>query len=427
MINMSNQISLQDLDTQVQLGLRNIVNSPISQSTRLGAYNRVIDFLQSKSNWNATKRVAAFDYLNGETDYSLANSLLITDFKQYKDLRVINDSQTRHWNEYEEVDGNKFSIKESENAPINLLTFEDRDTDKIMRVLSEWNQGDTIVDEMSNLTTGRTWASDTSGSDATTLAVDTTRVKSGAACLKFNISVAQSSNNYARISTTTPFSTVIDASDLLNNGYFRFWLGLHSVSAANLALISSITFIWGSDSSNYWTQTTTTAINNGAFKNTWNRVGFDWATATQTGSPNAASLAYFEIRINYSAGFTNSNNIRVDQIKMFTPLEMELIYFSTLMVNNSGTLQQHFSATYNGSEKLVLPYTHLNLVVNKALELLFPMEERNSDDYLRVKEEAKGELELAINQDGNSITREKNEFQVQGNSNGRDDNWNNQW
>ena len=64
-------ITLAKIDNSVQLALRNIVGSPFCQGTRVDVYNQAIDFLQSKANWNCTKRVATFDYLNKETDYSL--------------------------------------------------------------------------------------------------------------------------------------------------------------------------------------------------------------------------------------------------------------------------------------------------------------------------------------------------------------------
>src|SRR3990167_7729265 len=95
-------ITLSTLDNRVQLKLRNLVNSPLDQVTRVNVYNDVISFLQSKSNWNFTKRVATFEYLNGETDYSLANALSVSDFKQVKDLRFVNDAEKTHTKEFEE-------------------------------------------------------------------------------------------------------------------------------------------------------------------------------------------------------------------------------------------------------------------------------------------------------------------------------------
>ena len=423
---MSN-LTLSQIDNSVQLGLRNVVGSPLSQNTRVEAYNRVIDFLQSKANWRATQKVFTFDYLNGEVDYSLTD-LGLTDFKQYRDLRFVNSSNVYQIEEFEEIDNNSFSVVEGRNAKYNVIAFEDRSGVKFMRIISNKGSGDTIVDSMEDLTTNRTWASDTTNSDATTLAVDDTRVKVGSNCLKFNITVAQSVNNYARIYTSTGLTTTIDGSDLLNNGYFRFWLGLHSLTSTQLGYISSVDFYWGSSSSAYWSKNVTVPANNGTFKAGWNRMNFDWASATKTGSPDESALAYFEIRVNFSASMTDATNIRVDEIKMFTPFEMELIYFSSNMVSKSGTWQDLFTTTViDTAETLLFPPKHSNLFINLALQRLFPKKDKSDRDYVRVTEEIKYQLPLAINQDGVAILMENQQFKVRGDSNGREEISGTQW
>ena len=428
-------ISLAPLDDRVQRKLRNLVNSPLDQTTRVASYNDVIAFLQSHANWNFTKRVATFEYLNKEVDYSLSNALLITDFKQIKDLRFVNDSEASHTKEFEEIDGNRLSIAEGQARYNNEFCFEDRDNDKILRILSNLSRGDTIADEMSDLTTGRTWASDTTNSDATTLAADTTRPKVGSGCLKFNITVAQSANNRAVIYTSTSLTTALDLSDILNKGHARLWLGLHSLTAAQLALITSVQFIWGSDSgvtpatrANYWSRTATTTATGGAFKATYNRMTFDWANATKTGSPAEAAIKYFEVVLNFSSTMTDATNIRVDQIKFFDPKEMELVYYSSNFVSLSGVWQENFTtSTVNTNEQLLMDTRHLRLFECLALRELFPMKERSNNDYLRITEEIRTELPLAILLDGNPIVREESEFQVDGTSSGRSDTTGSHW
>ncbi len=427
--NTSNVITLAELDKSVQLALRNIVGSPLSLGTRVDAYNRVMDFLQSKANWNFTKRLSSFDYLNNESDYSIYNSLGITDFKQIQDLRIVKNSISFQGQKFEEIDSNEMAMLLDNNQKINVYSFEDRDNDKILRINTDQSQGDTIVDSMEDLTTGRTWSSDTVNSGATTLIADSTRVKIGSSCLKFNIDVTQSANNYARIYTSVPFNTLIDATDLENNGYFRTWLGLHSLNSLQLSYINNIELRWGTDSSNYWSATTSTAINNGAFKAGWNRLNFNWDGATKVGNPTASALTYTELLVNYSSLMTSCNNIRVDEIKMFSPLEAELVYFSNFMVvTTTFILQKYFtSGIVDVTEAILMPSKHFNLFKNLALQILWPQKEKKNDDYLRVISEIKEQLPLAVNQDGNPITREKNEFQLREDSSGRDDLSNNQW
>jgi len=419
-------ITAAKIDSEVQLQLRNLTESPLSQGTRYGAYNRAIDFLQQKSNWNFTKKRAFFEYLTDEVDYSMVTNVGVSDFKAFKDLRFVNDNNNRHYKEFEEIDANDFSVLEGSKIHDNKVNFEDREGSKIMRVLSHYKNSITGVDSMNSLTDGRTWASETTNSDATTLTLDENRGKDGNS-LKFNIDVSQSANNYAEIYTSTVFTTSIDGSDIEGYGHFRLSLGLHNVSAANLALISSVTFVWGSDDSatpatkaNYWSRTVTTPADGGDWQNTWNRVNFDWAGATETGSPDSSDLEYFEVRVTYTSGLTDSSNVRIDKIDMYDPLEMELIYFSTYMVSAGGTWQDHFTTgTVATTETLLLPDHLFNLFVNLSLKYLVPQKEQNNNDYVRVMTEIKTDLPLAILQEGNPLTREKNTFEVEGNSNGR--------
>jgi len=429
-------LTFSQIDNSVQLNLRNIVGSPLSVGTRAEAYNRVLDYLQSKANWKASERMVAFDYLNAEPDYLLTN-LGITDFKQFKEIRYVKDiANNDNLEDFDEVSNNDFTTILGRNAQYSVITFEDRDGGKVMRLQTTKSNGDTIVDDTSDLTTNRTWASDTVNSDATTLISDSTRVKVGNACFKFNISTSQSVNNYATIYTSTPYTTPIDMSSILNNGYFRFWLGLHNLTAANIALIKSVRFIWGSDASatpstkaNYWYREVSTPCDSASFRPTWNRMSFDWANATQVGNPDSTKIQYLEIQLNFDGSFTNSNNIRINEIKMFDPIEMELVYFSKSMVSGSSGWQQYFttSPTTVPTEQLLFPDTHSNYFINLALQRLFPKQDKNGVDYARIVGELKTQELLAIQQDGYPITRERNEFKVHGQSDGRDDTDNQQW
>lgn len=426
--------TLSVIDNAVQLRLRNIVNSPLSQSTRVEAYNRVIDFLQSKANWNATKKVAYFNYLQDEVNYSLSNDLGISDFKQIKDLRFVNDSQHSQLREFEEVNGEDFAVLEGQRYRNNRINFEDKNGEMFLKILTSGGSK-TLVDEMSDLTTGRTWSADTITSDATNIVQDTNRVKTGSACISFDIDVSQSGNNRATIYTSTSLTTALDASDELNLGFWRLWAGLQNLTATQLSYITSVTFVWGTGTSitpatkaNYWSYTATVPSNVGAFVRSWNRMSFPWSEATKTGSPDESAITYFEITINYSASMTDATSIRMDEVTLFNPAEMEFVYFSTNFVNNEGTWQDHFSTgTIDTNEILLLPNQHLNLFINLALMELFPQKDKKGDDYIRVKTQAMTDLDLAINQSAEPITREESEFEVDGASSGRDDTSNNQW
>jgi hypothetical protein len=409
-------ITLANIEIAVQSALRNTVNTPITQSKRVEVYNQVIGDLQAKYNWNPTKRIKTFDYLTGESDYSIVNELGIADFKNLWDLRFPEgENLDRNIDEYQDIDEKTFSQFHSYNAKIARLTIEERDNDPILRLLTTISTGRDVVHDCESLTSNGTWASDTTLSDATTLAVDSTISKVGSSCFKFNIDVSQSVNNYAEIATTTTLATSLDGSAIENIGHFRLWLGLHNITAANLALITSISLRWGSSSSAYWeTSITPTLVAS------WNRLDFDWADATQTGSPDATALDYFSLRITYSSGFTDTNNIRVDEIVMLTPTEMELVYFSTYLVSASGTLQTGFTTSVvTGTEQLLFPDRYLRVFTKLALMELFPQKEKQNDDYIRVSREAETGLQDMCNDIGNEIVRENYSLRPVGHMGGR--------
>ena len=425
---MARTYPLSQIEQDAQYALRNTVGTPLDQPKRISVYNRVIDFLQGKSNWNSTKRVVQFSYLAGESDYSLSNTLGISDFKDYWELRVIDDQVGVSTEEFEDIDERKFSRWEREGRGGRYLTFEERDNEVFLRISPFTSLGKTVVHDMESLTANGTWVSDTSTSDATTLAVDTTRKKEGGASFKFNIDADQSTNNYARIYTSTVLANPLDLTDYENVGHFRVWLGLHNMSAANRALISSITLIWGSSSSAYWSVSPTTTINNGTFKADWNRIDFNWGNATKTGSPDVTSIKYFELRVNYAAGMTDTNNIRFDDLVFCQPIDCELVYFSTNMVSKAGVLQERFTtSTVDTTETLLWPTEHSNLFVDLATEMLFAQKTKNKDDYTRLVRRINEELDDAINAIGNAIVRENFSLKVHGLSSGRVDGSHLQW
>jgi hypothetical protein len=97
------------------------------------------------------------------------------------------------------------------------------------------------------------------------------------------------------------------------------------------------------------------------------------------------------------------------------------------MVSKSSVWKEHFSTTYDGTEVLLLPSSMYNLFINLAMTYLFPIKERTGDDYIRVNNEVNDEIDLAILQHGQALTREKGEMQLNGASSGRDDNQSNMW
>lgn len=168
---------------------------------------------------------------------------------------------------------------------------------------------------------GGTWAVDAVNSDATNLTVDTAEYLYGNASLNFDATVAQSGNNRATIINST-----LSSLDL--SGYINLASFIMEVYILDVTNFSSVSLFWGSSSTAYWSNTVTTDINGNAFVNGWNRVKFDWNTATKTSTPNEAAITYIRIDFNYAVGQANTTDFRVDYLRIVRPEVLRFYYTS---------------------------------------------------------------------------------------------------
>jgi len=253
------------------------------------------------------------------------------------------------------------------------------------------------------------WTADTSTSDMTNLAENKTNFDQGSASASFDISVGQSANNRATMTSTNNFS--LNLTSNLNFGVFL----IDTYISGQASNVSSYTLYWGTDASNYWSQTVTTDINGNAFGNTqWQTLAFDWVGATQVGTPTVTSIQYFRIDMNYSGGMTNQTAFYYDFFRVANPETLTFHYASFYVGTSSGgsnlltfsstTDIPFFSGKYDQYRKAV---------AHKAAEFAFM--------NLRLREEAA--LEAAAAQDALrrayqiypvSITKEVKTFAVQG-------------
>lgn len=148
------------------------------------------------------------------------------------------------------------------------------------------------------------------GTDAASVATDTTEKRFGDGSVSFNITPGASVNNYAEIEVAS--LTSLDLSELLNTGLFRMWTYLPNVT--NFTSISL--FIGSSSTDNYEIIVTLDANNNAFASNGWIRIEFDWANATTNGSPVSTALDYLKLRYTYSASYTGGTGFRVDDLRI---------------------------------------------------------------------------------------------------------------
>lgn len=403
-------IELAKIDEIVQNRLQNSVGSPLTTSKRVLGYNDAIQVMQGLANFNPTKRVKIFDYLNGESDYSILNTLGISDYKAIKTIRKVNDN-IRNFDHSDERD---LSNRIGGGSTFDAFTVEERDNDNVLRITHGSGKQRKSIAPLDSLTEDGTWA--VIGADGSNLTVDTNRFKQGAG--SFNFDLGAYSSGYGGIKNTT--LTALDLTDFNTIGHWRVWADLQKISSANLALISGFTLIWGSDTSNYWSVTVTTSINAGSFQADWNRLDFDWASATETGSPDVENIDYIELRANTSAGFTATTDIRFDDLVLIEPEPMEIVYYSTYFVSKSGVLQEEFStSTVDNTEELLLPSRHRDNFVRLCIDILEDQIKPKKRTELEKQRDLKQLIKPIVEDIGGWIIRESNKLDIYGNSSGR--------
>ncbi len=110
-------ITLSSIDSKLQERLQNNVGSPLSQNNRVSIINDTLQFMQNNGNYRSTRKVVIFDYLNGESDYSIENTLGVTDFKKEKEVRIIDsDLDGRHTEQFELLDDKDMSVRIGERS-----------------------------------------------------------------------------------------------------------------------------------------------------------------------------------------------------------------------------------------------------------------------------------------------------------------------
>ena len=158
--------------------------------------------------------------------------------------------------------------------------------------------------------------------DAVTLALDNTTQKRGVGAIGFNVTVATSANNYATVTNST--FTAVDISTV--KGSVRFWF---KIPVGGLTGLTNLTLKIGSSNVNYysWITASTDLIEG------WNFIKLTYSSATVTGTPNDALIAYGAVVLNYAVTYTNQTGFRLDSIysysDTYTEPQMSLKYFES--------------------------------------------------------------------------------------------------
>jgi hypothetical protein len=227
--------------------------------------------------------------------------------------------------------------------------------------------------------------------DAINLTSDSKEVRQGSGSAMFDVDVSVSVND----SATVKSSAAITPSDLTiydDLGYYFLW-----VYIPDAIDITSVDLIWGTDASNYWTDTATEDTYGLSFSDGWNLVEFDWSASATVGSPSAANVSYYEMTINYNATQVDDTGFRFDGLQI-TNTEKVTLHYTSFHVgeDNAGNDLLSFTATtdvpfFSGQ------YDHYKFTIgHKASSIIF--------DSLRLSNESAKKEAQAIK----SLERYKN-------------------
>jgi len=157
------------------------------------------------------------------------------------------------------------------------------------------------------------------GGDASNLTLDSNQKKEGAYSNNFDIT------NSSGEATITKTGLIYDVRELHEKqGYWKVWAYLSSTE------IDSISIEYGTDSSNYYTITSTTQDDGTALATGWNKIGFSTDAAVMTGSPDNTSITYVKIIYDLGAAFTSATDFRLDWLMWTFPDLIDHVYYSAI-------------------------------------------------------------------------------------------------
>jgi hypothetical protein len=207
-----------------------------------------------------------------------------------------------------------------------------------------------ILLEDSTLTTD--W---TTGGNATNVSVDVLNKITGNNSIKFDISAG---------GTEATMAISVDAQDLTtmeNDGAVFLWAYIPSTT-----IITGVSLRWGSSATDYWTNTVTAAHDGTAFRVGWNLLRFDWASATEVGTPDVENVDYLLTTFTYDG--TAVTSCRIDSVTARLGSIYELVYYSKyLFKSDAGTWKEEPT---DDSDYINLDLEELNLLLYETCYLV---------------------------------------------------------
>lgn len=407
-----------DIVTNLNTFIGDASTDRVSAADRLQYITEATIWLQESLENQTQNKTYAFSYYDTVHYYKITNSL--SDLLEGADLRRQERDQ---FYTFAHKSGREMAEEIGQRFMESSWAIERADGEKYLVVNHDSKYvANTIVDCESLTSGGGLWAADTVTSDATNLTIDSNEFKAGNASFNFDVDVSQSVNNRATISNST--LSVVDLSSYEDLASWVFWIYVPDVTH-----FSSITLYWGTNSTNYWSATSTSDLNGASWVNGWNRVSIPWQGSVATGTPVSSTFGYLRFDYNFTVAQTDDTDYRLDDVKIIRPEPLTFYYISWDVgtATDGVTAKTAFTATTD------IPYfsgqydQYKYAVAHKAASLVyntFRLEQESSQELVeaaRALQRAKGIIPSSKNAEvksfkirGNNLTRTRSRRQFRG-------------
>ena len=313
----------------------------ISAAERLIFFTEAVNWLQTELDNDHSIRTYSVNFFDTLFSYKL-NSAVTDIFESNALRRATTESNI----DMTRKDSRQVLTDISNEAQESTYALERRDGNLFLVVNHDSKYGALVVDSFDSLTAnGGTWAADGTDSDAENVAIDTVDGSNNTTgCLSFDVDVSNSANNRATI-----YNDDLTDEDLTDDKDLSSWI--IDMKFPIVTYLSSVTFYWGSSSSNYYSVTETTNYDGSAFTADFlNTLKFAWSGATVTGTPDDTLINYIRIDVNYTASQADATSYKLDNLRLVRPEKLTFHYTSWSVGDTStsdATKLKVFTATTN--------------------------------------------------------------------------------
>ena len=268
----------------------------------------------------------------------------------------------------------------------NLIALTEFDGTKVMKLSSVVDDDKLEIHNMDGVTSNGTWATDSDNTASNDLDTSTSEDFTGSAHLVWDVDTTGTSA-ILQNSTMSQFNFLPFKRD---RGYIYLKQYIPVTSATERAKITSFRLQFGSDSSNYYEDTQTTAANGLAFVEGLNTLRFNVRQAATAGTPVDTAMDYVRLGVVLSSAFVSEEQgWRTDEIVARQGGVHEVLYYTNFLWD-CGALR----VSAGDTDFLSACEEEMNLFALKGRELVF----RSMPDRSEEAREAKRDYDDAKKQ-----------------------------